>query len=99
MCAHTHTHMHACICITVYCIRLCTLSCGLNRWEQRVDDRGRTYYVDHNTRTTSWHRPTAESVRNYQEWRGRDLSDQRHRHQQRFLLVRSVLMLILISGI
>ena len=66
------------------------MSCGPNRWEQKVDDRGRTYYVDHNTRTTSWHRPTAESVRNYQEWGGRDLSDQRHRHQQRFLLVRSV---------
>ena len=55
-----------------------------------MDDRGRTYYVDHNTRTTSWHRPTAESVRNYQEWRGRDLSDQQHRLQQRFLLVRVV---------
>ncbi|KAJ2849595.1 hypothetical protein IWW36_002528 [Coemansia brasiliensis] len=28
-------------------------------WEQRVDHMGRTYYVDHNTRTTTWHRPTA----------------------------------------
>ncbi|KAJ2452644.1 hypothetical protein EV183_002795 [Coemansia sp. RSA 2336] len=27
-------------------------------WEQRVDHMGRTYYVDHNTRTTTWHRPT-----------------------------------------
>ncbi|KAI0030488.1 hypothetical protein K488DRAFT_54121, partial [Vararia minispora EC-137] len=26
-------------------------------WERRVDPRGRTYYVDHNTRTTTWHRP------------------------------------------
>ncbi|KAJ2675579.1 hypothetical protein IWW42_001001 [Coemansia sp. RSA 1085] len=26
-------------------------------WEQRVDHMGRTYYVDHNTRTTTWHRP------------------------------------------
>ena len=67
------------------------------RWEQRTDERGRTYYVDHNTRTTSWHRPTPESVRNYQEWRDRDLSDQRHRHQQRFLLVRSVVAFLLIS--
>ena len=66
------------------------------RWEQRVNDRGRMYCVDHNTRTTSWHQPTAESVRNYQEWRGRDLSDQRHRHQQRFLLVRSVVAFLLI---
>ncbi|KAJ8330447.1 hypothetical protein BDV3_003077 [Batrachochytrium dendrobatidis] len=26
-------------------------------WERRVDHLGRTYYVDHNTRTTTWHRP------------------------------------------
>uniref|UniRef100_A0A8C1VJL4 E3 ubiquitin-protein ligase n=1 Tax=Cyprinus carpio TaxID=7962 RepID=A0A8C1VJL4_CYPCA len=27
------------------------------RWEQRKDPHGRTYYVDHNTRTTTWERP------------------------------------------
>ncbi|XP_046314572.1 NEDD4-like E3 ubiquitin-protein ligase WWP1 isoform X2 [Marmota monax] len=26
-------------------------------WEQRKDPHGRTYYVDHNTRTTTWERP------------------------------------------
>ncbi|PPR04072.1 hypothetical protein CVT24_010645, partial [Panaeolus cyanescens] len=26
-------------------------------WERRVDPQGRTYYVDHNTRQTTWHRP------------------------------------------
>ncbi|XP_028815015.1 NEDD4-like E3 ubiquitin-protein ligase WWP1 [Denticeps clupeoides] len=26
-------------------------------WEQRKDQHGRTYYVDHNTRTTTWERP------------------------------------------
>ncbi|XP_041103093.1 NEDD4-like E3 ubiquitin-protein ligase WWP1 isoform X2 [Polyodon spathula] len=26
-------------------------------WEQRKDMHGRTYYVDHNTRTTTWERP------------------------------------------
>ncbi|CAG8811471.1 28321_t:CDS:2, partial [Racocetra persica] len=26
-------------------------------WERRVDHLGRTYYVDHNTRTTTWTRP------------------------------------------
>ncbi|KAI0049149.1 HECT-domain-containing protein [Auriscalpium vulgare] len=26
-------------------------------WEQRHDERGRPYYVDHNSRTTTWHRP------------------------------------------
>ncbi|RPA91244.1 HECT-domain-containing protein [Choiromyces venosus 120613-1] len=26
-------------------------------WERRQDNLGRTYYVDHNTRTTTWNRP------------------------------------------
>ncbi|QPG74343.1 NEDD4 E3 ubiquitin-protein ligase [Brettanomyces nanus] len=30
-------------------------------WERRTDNFGRTYYVDHNTRTTTWKRPTLES--------------------------------------
>lgn len=40
----------------------------LCRWERRVDPMGRVYYVDHITRTTTWQRPTQESVRNYEEW-------------------------------
>ncbi|KAI8808254.1 hypothetical protein BJ742DRAFT_285897 [Cladochytrium replicatum] len=31
-------------------------------WERRTDHLGRTYYVDHNTRTTTWHRPTASTT-------------------------------------
>jgi E3 ubiquitin-protein ligase NEDD4 len=27
-------------------------------WERRVDNLGRTYYVDHNTRSTTWSRPS-----------------------------------------
>lgn len=27
-------------------------------WERREDNLGRTYYVDHNSRTTTWNRPT-----------------------------------------
>ncbi|KAI8501368.1 E3 ubiquitin-protein ligase nedd4, partial [Branchiostoma belcheri] len=27
-------------------------------WEERQDANGRTYYVDHNTRQTTWHRPS-----------------------------------------
>ncbi|XP_025054259.1 E3 ubiquitin-protein ligase NEDD4-like isoform X13 [Alligator sinensis] len=27
-------------------------------WEEKVDNLGRTYYVNHNNRTTQWHRPT-----------------------------------------
>ena len=60
-----------------------------------MDERGRTYYVDHNTRTTSWHRPTVESVRNFHEWRDRNLTEQRQRHQQRFLLVRAINSMLL----
>ncbi|KAJ7459905.1 hypothetical protein FB451DRAFT_1271939 [Mycena latifolia] len=31
-------------------------------WERRLDPVGRTYYVDHSTRTTTWHRPTAPTA-------------------------------------
>ena len=34
----------------------------------RRDPRGRVYYVDHNTQSTTWQRPTAEAMRNYQHW-------------------------------
>ena len=30
-------------------------------WERRTDNFGRTYYVDHNTRTTSWKRPALDN--------------------------------------
>lgn len=28
-------------------------------WEERVDSQGRTFYVNHTTRTTQWERPSA----------------------------------------
>ncbi|XP_015272369.1 PREDICTED: E3 ubiquitin-protein ligase NEDD4-like isoform X4 [Gekko japonicus] len=31
-------------------------------WEEKVDNLGRTYYVNHNNRTTQWHRPTLMDV-------------------------------------
>jgi hypothetical protein len=31
-------------------------------WERRKDALGRTYYVDHNTKTTSWNRPVSPST-------------------------------------
>uniref|UniRef100_A0A7N8XX79 E3 ubiquitin-protein ligase n=1 Tax=Mastacembelus armatus TaxID=205130 RepID=A0A7N8XX79_9TELE len=37
-------------------------------WERRVDQMGRVYFVDHMTRTTTWQRPTMETVRNYEQW-------------------------------
>ncbi|CCE62744.1 hypothetical protein TPHA_0D01030 [Tetrapisispora phaffii CBS 4417] len=33
-------------------------------WERRTDNFGRTYYVDHNTRTTTWKRPTFDQTEN-----------------------------------
>lgn len=29
-------------------------------WEERQDNLGRTYYVNHETRTTQWHRPIVQ---------------------------------------
>ncbi|RKO99313.1 hypothetical protein CXG81DRAFT_1839, partial [Caulochytrium protostelioides] len=29
-------------------------------WERRIDHLGRNYYVDHNTRRTTWHRPNPD---------------------------------------
>ncbi|KAF8633731.1 hypothetical protein AX17_004387 [Amanita inopinata Kibby_2008] len=33
-------------------------------WERRIDPLGRTYYVDHNTRTTAWNRPSPSAAAN-----------------------------------
>lgn len=64
-----------------------SLSVVPSSWEKRVDQRGRYYYVDHNTRTTTWQRPTAESVRNYQQWQSQrsQLQGAMHQFSQRFL--------------
>ena len=31
-------------------------------WEEKVDNLGRTYYVNHNKRTTQWKRPSTMYV-------------------------------------
>lgn len=59
-----------------------------HRWEMRVDGRGRAYYVDHNTRTTTWQRPTAETVSAYNQWREQqatNLQSEHSQYEQRFL--------------
>ncbi|CAK4033377.1 E3 ubiquitin- ligase hulA [Lecanosticta acicola] len=55
-------------------------------WERREDNLGRTYYVDHNSRQTTWIRPTA----NYNAGEQRAQMEQqqsveRSRHQARML--------------
>ena len=60
-----------------------------SRWERRRDPQGRIYYVDHNTRTTTWQKPTTENVRTFQQWQRQEstnLQQRSQQHQQRFLL-------------
>ncbi|KAJ6036135.1 hypothetical protein N7540_000414 [Penicillium herquei] len=55
-------------------------------WERREDGLGRTYYVDHNTRTTTWSRPSAnynESAHRSQ--REANMQLERRAHQSRML--------------
>ena len=35
-------------------------------WEHSIDPLGRTYYADHNTRSTSWNRPSSNQAVNHQ---------------------------------
>ncbi|ORY65091.1 E3 ubiquitin-protein ligase hula [Pseudomassariella vexata] len=54
-------------------------------WERREDNLGRTYYVDHNTRTTSWNRPTQAGGGNDRGDREAATQVERQRHQNRTL--------------
>ncbi|KAK7207807.1 E3 ubiquitin-protein ligase hula [Myxozyma melibiosi] len=56
-------------------------------WERRTDNLGRTYYVDHNTRSTTWTRPSSTNF-NESEQRAAMQSNtemERQRHQSRTL--------------
>lgn len=55
-------------------------------WERREDNLGRTYYVDHNTRSTTWTRPSANFTEADQRNRmAQDMQVERQRHQNRML--------------
>ncbi|KAI0146935.1 HECT-domain-containing protein [Xylariaceae sp. FL1272] len=55
-------------------------------WERREDNLGRTYYVDHNTRTTSWNRPVAPAGSGeVRDERAAATQVERQRHQNRTL--------------
>jgi hypothetical protein len=55
-------------------------------WERREDNFGRTYYVDHNTRSTSWNRPSTTSTIDTQRIEpNADTQVERQRHQNRTL--------------
>lgn len=56
--------------MTSSCLNTHTLMCRVvcHSWERRLDQSGRVYFVDHVSRTTTWQRPTVETVRNYEQW-------------------------------
>ncbi|KAH7930858.1 ubiquitin-protein ligase [Leucogyrophana mollusca] len=53
-------------------------------WERRIDPLGRTYYVDHNTRTTTWNRPSANQTANNSAQEG-ETNAARDQHSRRIL--------------
>ncbi|CCX35455.1 protein of unknown function [Taphrina deformans PYCC 5710] len=56
-------------------------------WERRTDNLGRTYYVDHNTRTTTWTRPSSNQPEaDRQAAHATNVTDlERQRHSSRTL--------------
>src|SRR5256714_4753289 len=55
-------------------------------WERREDNLGRTYYVDHNTRSTTWNRPNAHySEREQRSQMEANMQMERRAHQNRML--------------
>lgn len=55
-------------------------------WERKTDNLGRTYYVDHNTRTTTWTRPSSNVNESDQRVARQTATElERQRHQNRML--------------
>ncbi|KAM4050734.1 E3 ubiquitin-protein ligase NEDD4-like isoform 11-T12 [Anomaloglossus baeobatrachus] len=48
-------------------------------WEEKVDNLGRTYYVNHNNRTTQWHRPSLIDVTSESDNNIRHIQQEAHR--------------------
>ncbi|XP_029435409.1 E3 ubiquitin-protein ligase NEDD4-like isoform X3 [Rhinatrema bivittatum] len=48
-------------------------------WEEKVDNLGRTYYVNHNNRTTQWHRPSLVDVASDSDNNIRHIQQEAHR--------------------
>jgi len=63
-------------------------------WERRLDQMGRAYFVDHITRTTTWQRPTLETVRNYEQWQHQrsQLQGAMQQFNQRFIIGVRIIM-------
>ncbi|KDQ18456.1 hypothetical protein BOTBODRAFT_63405 [Botryobasidium botryosum FD-172 SS1] len=54
-------------------------------WERRVDHLARTYYVDHNSRTTTWTRPSVSASVNQADQQN-DTDIARQQHNRRMLV-------------
>ncbi|VVT46542.1 uncharacterized protein SAPINGB_P001265 [Magnusiomyces paraingens] len=55
-------------------------------WERKTDNLGRTYYVDHNTRTTTWTRPPSDINESDQRVARQTATElERQRHHNRML--------------
>lgn len=55
-------------------------------WERRTDNFGRTYYVDHNSRTTTWQRPTLDQLELERDQQRDDYTEaERRQHRGRTL--------------
>uniref|UniRef100_A0A671RFJ5 E3 ubiquitin-protein ligase n=1 Tax=Sinocyclocheilus anshuiensis TaxID=1608454 RepID=A0A671RFJ5_9TELE len=56
-------------------------------WEERQDNLGRTYYVNHESRTTQWHRPTIQQDTHSESQRAfltrRQISEHGENHERR----------------
>ncbi|XP_072920254.1 E3 ubiquitin-protein ligase NEDD4-like isoform X8 [Hemitrygon akajei] len=48
-------------------------------WEEKTDNLGRTYYVNHNNRTTQWQRPSLVDVENESDNNIRQIQQEAHR--------------------
>ncbi|KAG1867602.1 HECT-domain-containing protein, partial [Suillus tomentosus] len=53
-------------------------------WERPIDPLGRTYYVDHNTRTTTWNRPSSNQTVNHNN-QDSETNAARDQHSRRIL--------------
>lgn len=55
-------------------------------WERRTDNFGRTYYVDHNSRTTTWQRPALDQPESERDQQRDDYTEaERRQHRGRTL--------------
>ncbi|KAJ3331108.1 hypothetical protein HDU76_004062 [Blyttiomyces sp. JEL0837] len=53
-------------------------------WERRTDHLGRTYYADHNTRQTTWTRPTTSTVSSFDRQASEAIQQRTERERAQF---------------